>query len=344
MKKRIISLLLGTVLMTGLFVGCGANGTTDSGTDTQNEASADGESYTIGIGQFALHPSLDNCREGFLEGLAENGIVEGENLTVDYQNANADTSIANQIAQSFAADNNDLVCGIATPIAMAEYNACSAKGTPVIFTAVTDPISAQLANEDGTPVGEVTGTSDKLAIDAQLNMIREFMPDAKKIGIIYSTSETNSVSAIEEYKQLAPNYGFEIVESGISQSSDIPLAAADIVSKVDCISNLTDNTVVESLQTLLDAANNANIPVFGSEIEQVKNGCVASEGIDYVALGKQTGAMAAKVLKGEAKASELNYETISEYKLYINNDVLANFGLTVPDSLADGAIDANTVE
>jgi putative ABC transport system substrate-binding protein len=112
----------------------------------------------------------------------------------------------------------------------------------------------------------------------------------------------------------------------------------------DCISNLTDNTVVDSLQTLLDAANKANIPVFGSEIEQVKNGCVASEGIDYIALGKQTGAMAAKVLKGEAKASELNYETINEYKLYINNDVLANFGLSVPDSLADGAIDANTVE
>jgi putative ABC transport system substrate-binding protein len=326
-------------------VGCGQTTTTDdNGTTTQSEASADGNQYKIGIGQFALHPSLDNCREGFMEGLAENGIVEGENLTVDYQNANADTSITNQIAQAMAADDNDLVCGIATPMAMAAYNACESNGTPVIFTAVTDPISAQLANEDGTPVGEVTGTSDKLAIDAQLQMIRSFMPDAKKIGIIYSTSETNSVSAIEEYKALAPNYGFEIVETGISQSADIPLAAADIVSKVDCISNLTDNTVVESLQTLLDAANKANIPVFGSEIEQVKNGCVASEGIDYVALGKQTGEMAAKVLKGEAKASELNYETITEYKLYVNNDILGNFGLTVPDELSADAVDVNTVE
>jgi putative ABC transport system substrate-binding protein len=165
------------------------------------------------------------------------------------------------------------------------------------------------------------------------------MPEAKTIGILYSTSETNSVSAIREYKELAGNYGFTIIECGISQASDIPLAAADIASKVDCMTNLTDNTVVSALSTLLDAADKAGIPVFGSEIEQVKNGCVAAEGIDYVALGKQTGEMAARVLKGES-ASSIPFEPITEYGLYINSEALAAHNMTVPDSLAGEAIEA----
>lgn len=170
-------------------------------------------------------------------------------------------------------------------------------------------------------------------------MIREFLPDAKKIGILYSTSETNSVSAIAEYKELAPNYNFEIVDKGISQPSDIPMAASDLASKVDCISNLTDNTVVSSLPTLLDAAKKAGIPVFGSEIEQVKNGCVATEGLDYVALGKQTGEMAAKVLAGE-DPQNIPFETISEYSLYINSAALKDLNMECPADLASSAVEA----
>ena len=154
--------------------------------------------------------------------------------------------------------------------------------------------------------GEITGTSDKLPVEQQLKMIREILPDAKTIGIMYTTSEVNSESAIAEYKELAPNYDFEIVDSGISSSADIPLAADTLIGKVDCITNLTDNTVVASLPVILSKASAKNIPVFGSEIEQVKIGCLAAMGLDYVELGKQTGEMAAKVLKGEAKASELN--------------------------------------
>jgi putative ABC transport system substrate-binding protein len=325
--KKLTALILGATLILS---GCGQATTTDT---TQNTT----DSYKIGIAQFAAHPSLDNCREGFKQGLEEAGIT---NVEFVEQNSQAETAAANQIAQSMAADKDiDLICAIATPMAQAAYNAAQANATPVIFTAVTDPVASSLANEDGTPVGEVTGTSDKLPIDAQLNMIREFMPDATTIGILYSTSETNSVSAIAEYKELAPNYGFEIVESGISQAADIPLAATDLAGKVDCITNLTDNTVVTALSTVLEAANSANIPVFGSEIEQVKNGCVASEGIDYVALGKQTGEMAARVLKGE-KASEIPFETITDYNLYINSEALAKLNITVPDTLADSAVEA----
>ena len=291
------------------------------------------ETYKIGIGQFAQHGSLDNCYEGFIQGLAEAGIVEGENLKVDLQNAQADMGIAQQIAAQFASSRVDLMVGIATPMAQACYNA-AAGSIPTIFTAVTDPVAAGFADAQGNAAGEVTGTSDALPIKAQLETIRAMLPDAKKVGILYTTSEVNSISAIEEYKQLAPDYGFEIVESGISTIADIPLALDALLGKVDCLTNLTDNTVVSALALMLDKANAAGKPVFGSEIEQVKLGCVAAEGLDYIALGRQTGLMAAKVLKGEAKASEIAYEIITEPGLYVNPAVLEKFGIVLSDELA----------
>ncbi len=313
----------------------GAAATDAAGSDG-GAALAEGK-YTIGIGQFAEHGSLDNCRTGFLQGLADEGIVEGENLTVLYENAQADGGTASQIMDSFMAKKVDMICAIATPMAQSAYGAAKKDGLPVIYTAVTDPILAELANADGTPVGEVTGTSDKLPVEKQLEMIRAILPEAKKIGIMYSTSEVNSVSAIEEYKAAAPEYGFEIVESGISATADIPLAADSLLEKVDCINNLTDNTVVSSLPLILDKAAKKNIPVFGSEIEQVRIGCLATVGLDYIDLGKQTGVMAAKVLKGEAKASDLNFEVITEASFYGNNKVAENLGITLPEELTSSA-------
>ena len=329
MKKRTIAVLLTMAMAVTMMAGCGSK--SDSKT-------ADGEkSYTIGISQFAEHGSLDNCREGFLEGLKEEGIEEGKNLNVEYKNSAADMGTASQIASSFVSDKVDLICGIATPSAQTAYNAAMDTDISVIYTAVTDPKAAELADDKGNPVGEVTGTSDKLPIEAQLKMIRELLPDAKKIGILYTTSEANSVSAIAEEK--VGDYGFELVEKGITNTSEIALATDDLLSQVDCISNLTDNTVVSSLATILDKANAANIPVFGSEIEQVKLGCLAAEGLDYVALGKQTGKMAAKVLKGEKKASEMPFETITEAGLYLNTKVAENLGITVEDDLKNSAVE-----
>lgn len=328
MKKRILAMVMATMMaaMT-VFTGCGRS--SESSEDT----------VTIGISQFAEHGSLDNCREGFLEGLKEAGFVEGENLVVDYQNAYTDMGTASQISGGFVSDKVDLICAIATPTAQSAYNAAMDAGIPVIYTAVTDPVAAELADKDGNPVGEVTGTSDKLPIEAQLQMMREMLPDAKKLGIMYTTSEANSVSAIAEYKELAPDYGFELVEKGITATADIPLAADDLLSQVDCITNITDNTVVASLPTILEKANEKNIPVFGSEIEQVKIGCLAAEGLDYIALGKQTGAMAAKVLKGEAKASELSFEIITEPGFYVNTKVAENLGINVADDMVESAVE-----
>ena len=330
MKRKMMAAVLTMAMAATMMAGCGSK--SDSKT-------ADGEkSYTIGISQFAEHGSLDNCREGFLEGLKEEGIEEGKNLNVEYKNSAADMGTASQIASSFVSDKVDLICGIATPSAQTAYNAAMDTDISVIYTAVTDPKAAELADDKGNPVGEVTGTSDKLPIEAQLKMIREVLPDATKIGILYTTSEANSLSTIETYKELADDYGFEIVESGINTLADVDMAAADLAAKVDCISNLTDNTVVQGLQTVLAKASAAGIPVFGSEVEQVKNGCLAAEGIDYVALGKQTGAMAAKVLKGEAEASDMPYEACEGANLYINTEVASDLGITFPENYeADAA-------
>ena len=331
MKKKVLSVVLAAICTMSLMTGCG------DAKDSTEKGAAGGDSYTVGISQFAEHGSLDNCREGFIEGLKEEGIEEGKNLKIDYQNAQTDTGTASTIADSFVSGKVDMICAIATPCASSAYNSCLNTDIPVVYTAVSDPVSAGLANEDGTSIGNITGSSDILPVEEQLKMIREMMPEAKKIGILYTTSEANSCSTIEQYKSLAGDYGFEIVDIGINTSAEIEIAATDLVSKVDCLCNLTDNTVVNALQTVLDKANNAGIPVFGSEIEQVKSGCVASMGIDYFQLGVETGAMAAKILKGEATAQDTNFITASKAELYVNTAAADKIGMKLDDSYVKDA-------
>ncbi len=311
-----LSLTLGLTALTG----CGAKKT---------------EVKTIGISQYGEHASLDNCREGFLQGLVDAGLVEGEDFTYDYQNAGFNDNTAIQIAQNFSAQNVDLMCAVATPSATACYAAAEDKDIPVVFTAITDPVEAKLDS------GNITGTSDKLPVEAQLELIRALQPDAKTIGIIYTQSEPNSVSAIREYEEKAPDYGFTIEAVGITQQSQATQAADTLIAKkVDCFSNLTDNNVVGVLSSLLEKTDEADIPIYGSEVEQVVLGCVASAGIDYFELGRQTGQMAAKILKGEAKASDMPYETITEYGIYVNSEALDNFGISLPDDIAQRAVEA----
>ncbi|MEE1313022.1 MAG: ABC transporter substrate-binding protein [Lachnospiraceae bacterium] len=327
MKKRLLALGFSVVLAATMLTGCGGG----------NE---EADSVKIGIQQFAEHGSLDNCKEGFLEGLEEEGYKEGENLEIVFENAQADTGTASQIATNFLSEDVDLMCAIATPSAMACYNVAEEEGIPVIYTAVSDPVAAKLADEDGKPVGEITGTSDAYPYEKQLELIRQVLPNAKKIGILHTTSETNSDSQLAAYQELAKDYDFEIVEKGISASADIPTATDSILKEVDCLVNLTDNTVVSSLPTILDKANEKKIPVFGSEVEQVKMGCIAAAGLDYVELGKQTGKMAAQVLKGEKKASEMNFESITEPKIYINEKAAADLSVTISDDIeADETFD-----
>ena len=288
----------------------------------------------IGISQYGEHASLDNCREGFLLGLKEAGLTEGEDYTIDYQNASFDNATATQIANNFSSKNVALMCAIATPSATACYAAAEDKNIPVVFNAITDP------GEAGLTTGNITGVSDKLPVDPQLELIRKLQPDAKTIGIIYTTSEPNSVSTIAEYKEKAGNYGFTIEAIGVADQASVTQAADTLINKkVDCITNLTDNNVVGVLPSILEKTNAAGIHVYGSEIEQVKKGCVASAGIDYVELGKMAGKLAAQILKGEAKASDLPYETVTEYSTYINSDAASAMGITVPSDVAAKAIE-----
>ena len=339
------------VTLFGTMLGCSKNSENPSqsvengGSNETNNNVNTNKTYKIGIGQFAQHSSLDNCKEGFLQGLASAGIKEGENLIIYYDNANSDTGLTAPIIEKYIAEEVHLICAIATPMAQTAYGSTMDKDIPVIYTAITDPVEAELAKEDGGSVGNITGTSDKLPVEEQLKMIRQVLPEAKTVGILYTTSEVNSISAIEEYKEKASKYGLEIVESAINTSADVAMAAKDLAGKVDCITNLTDNTVVSALPVVLEAAKKENIPVFGSEIEQVKKGCLASVGIDYVELGKKTGEMAAKILTGETVASQLNFEIIAEGEFYGNTAVAEQLGIELPKDLLDNAAEVfQTIE
>ncbi|BAK97335.1 putative ABC transporter substrate-binding protein [Oscillibacter valericigenes Sjm18-20] len=295
-----------------------------------------GKPYKIGLLQYGQHASLDNCREGFLQGLEDAGLVEGTDYTVDYQNAGFDNAMDTQIAGKFSSEDVDMMVGVATPSAVACYTAAEEKNIPVIYVAVSDPAAA------GLDSGNITGTSDALPVDAQLQLIRAMQPDAKTIGILYTTSEPNSVSTIAEYQEKAGSYGFTIDAVGVTTPAEVPQGADTLIShKVDCFSNLTDNNVVGVLPSILEKTSEAGIPVYGSEIEQVKIGCAASAGIDYVQLGKQTGAMAAKVIRGEATCDQIPFETIDSYSTYINSDVLDAMGISVPSDIAANAVEAS---
>lgn len=302
-----------------------------------NTASGETESKDlpiIGVAQYGEHGSLDNCRTGFFQGLEEAGLKENVDYKLDFQNAGFDDSIDSQIAQKFADEDAALMVGIATPSAVACYNAAEEKDIPVIFIAVTDPAGAKLDS------GNVTGTSDVLPVEGQLQLIRELQPEAKTIGIIYTTSESNSLYSIGVYEEKAADYGFTIDAVAVTAQSEVTQAVDKLLSDgVDCLSNLTDNNVVGVLPAILEKTNAAGVPVYGSEVEQVKLGCVAGAGLDYVKLGAQTGAMAAKILKGESTCADLPYEIIENYDLYVNSKALSELNITLPDSLAAEAVE-----
>ena len=209
--KKAAGALLALTLLLSLAACGGGSGTGGSAAGGEGAGEPAPDHYIIGISQYGEHASLDNCREGFLQGLAEAGIVEGENLTVDYQNAGFDDSIATQIGQTFSAGNVDLMAAIATPSATACFAAAEDKDIPVIFTAITDPVGAKLDS------GNITGTSDVLPVEGQLKLIRQLQPNAKSIGIIYTTSEANSVYSVGVYESLADQYGFAIETVGVTE-------------------------------------------------------------------------------------------------------------------------------
>ncbi|SIR54237.1 ABC transporter substrate-binding protein [Halanaerobium kushneri] len=292
------------------------------------------EEYEIGISQFVEHPSLDLAREGFIDQLTDEGFIEGENLKVDLQNAQADFSTAQTIAQRFKQNSPDLVLAIATPSAQTAANVL--KNIPVLITAVTDPVEAGVVNSMETPGANVTGTTDMNPVAKQLELIKEFLPEIKTIGILYNPGEVNSVVQVDLAKEKAKKMEVNIEEGTVSNSSEVSLAVSSLVGSVDAIYVPTDNIIVSAMPTVLQTAYNNQIPVFASENNSVKQGAIATLGIDYYQLGRQTGSMAARILNG-SKPAEMPVESSEDLKLYINKKAAERINLDIPAELLESA-------
>ncbi len=320
---KLLSVLL-CVAMLLMCAGCG-NGS------SSGDSTAD-KKLKVGVIQYMSHPSLDNCYAGVEQALKASGL----DITIDRQigsDASADADCSTY-AENMVAQKYDMIVAIATPAATSAYAKTEGSNIPVIFCAVSDPVAAELVQSMDKPGDLCTGTSDVLDMEAQVELIHSMQPDATKIGVLYTTSEANSITQLELLKTAAAKYNMTVEPSGVQNASDIPSAATALAAKVDCINNFTDNNVVNNLPVLLDAANTAGIPVYGSEVEQVKNGCLASMSIDYVALGNVTGEMAVKVLKGESPAN-MAVKTISEATPVVNTEVLAALKMTMPEAYKD---------
>ena len=317
--KKIIALLLVAIMMFA-FAGCSEN--------KNKEDSV----LKIGIIQYMSHPSLDNCYNGIISALENSGIE----YTVDYQTGSSSSADADctNFAKNMVAANYDMIIAIATPAAKAAFAATDDTEIPVIFCAVSDPIAAGLVESMEAPGYICTGTSDVLDLAAQVAIIKAMQPDVKSIGILYTSSEDNSITNLKNFKSVCDKENIEVVATAVQGASDIPSAAEELASKVDCINNFTDNNVVNNLSVVLSAADKYGIPVYGSEEEQVVNGCLASVSIDYVALGKVTGEMAVEVLNG-ADASAMPVKTITEATPIINSSVLKKLGLSIPEGYSE---------
>ena len=338
-KSGFAKILSGLMALTLTLTGCsGGNSSvsSDNSSDTASSAQGTGETTAdklkIGVIQLVSHPSLDNCYKGIEQGL--NASEYADKIDIDLQNGQGDSATCDQIAKTMVANDYDLIFAIATPAAVSAYSAAKDKDIPVIFCAVSDPVSAGLTESFDAGLENCVGTSDVLELDKQVELIKTLQPGVQKIGVLYTTTEANSLSQLKTLKDVCSAESIEVVEQGVSNAADIPQAAADLASKVDCINNFTDNNVVNNLSVLLEKANAANVPVYGSEIEQVKNGCIASISIDYVALGEKTAEMAVEVLNGK-KCSELPVQKISEGTPVVNTDVLTQFGIELPEAYAD---------
>lgn len=332
MKHLRLKGILGTALaFTMALTGCSGN-TSSTGSTANNSGTADDGKLNIGIIQYGTHPSLDNCYQGIINGLEASSYAD--KINIDTQNGAFDSATCDSIAATMAAKEYDLIFAIATPAALSAYGAAKDAEIPVIFCAVSDPVAAGLTESFDAGLDYCVGTSDVLEFDKQVELIKTLQPEAKKIGVLYTTTEANSVSQLKTLKEVCATQGMEVVEQGVSTAADIPQAAASLAGQVDCLNNFTDNNVVNNLSVVLEKANAAGVPVYGSEIEQVKNGCLASISIDYVSLGEKTAEMGVKVLDG-TKCSEMAVGKISEGTPVVNTEVLEAFGITLPESLAD---------
>ena len=283
--------------------------------------------FRIGISQFITHQSLDATREGFVDELAKQGYVEGKNIEIDLQNAQGEQRNLKTISQQLA-ESSDVVLAIATPSAQSLAN--TTQTTPVIFSAVTDPVSAKLVESREHPGGNVTGTSDQSsdAISTQINLIKKVLPKAKTIGILYTQSEPNSVVQKDEAKRLLEEKGFTVVEKTILDSNNVKAAAESLMAEVDMVFVPTDNIISSTMETVKQVSIKHKVPVFGGSTEMVAVGGLYNYGTNYEELGRQTARMLVRVLKGE-KPENIAVELPEKLELHTNQEMADALGIDI---------------
>ncbi|ABP90222.1 Unknown protein [Streptococcus suis 05ZYH33] len=277
----------------------------------------------VGVLQYMEHESLTAAREGFVAELEANGYKEGEKLVLDYQNAQGDQANLQTISEQLI-DGNDIVLAIATP--SAQSLATVSTETPIVFTAVTDPLSADLVESIEKPGGLLTGTSDQAPIDKQVELLGQAVPDAKTVGILYTTSERNSEVQVEQAKELLEKAGYKVVVKGITSSNEVQDATTSLMKDVDALFIPTDNTVASTMTMIGELSVEHKVPVIGGSTDMVDEGGLLTYGTNYEALGRQTAKMAIKIIEG-ANVSKTAVEYPETVSLHVNEEMAQKLGI-----------------
>ena len=326
-NSKVKALAAGLMLTLALGVmGCGGD---------KKEAPKKAEKVNVGIVQLVEHAALDAANKGFVEGLASKGYKEGQNITYDRQNAQADQSNLQNIAHRFVNNKVNLICAIATPAAQTVANVTS--DIPIVATAVTDYKTAKLVKDNAKPGTNVTGTTDMNPVEQQLDLLLKLVPNAKSVGTIYCSSEVNSQLQIEILKKAAAAKGVTVKEATVSNVNDIQQAARSLVGKVQAIYVPTDNVLASAMPTLVSVTEEAKLPVICGEGGMVKAGGLATLGVDYYKLGFQAGEMAADILSGKSKPADMAIQAQKEFKAMVNLKEAEKIGLKVPEDVLKGA-------
>lgn len=327
--KKVLAVIMAVLMVMAVFAGCSAGGDKP---ETSDGADNNSSAKKVAILQYMPHSSLDNCTQGVKNSLDKAGIEYDVQIG---SSGSADTD-CQSYAEQMATGGYDAIIAVATPAALSAYSAVqnASSSIPVIFCAVSDPVAAGLVESMEAPSNNCTGTSDAIDIAGQVQLIKQLQPELKKLGVIYTTSEANSISQLKTLQAECDKAGIELVSQGITEASELASVSATIVTQVDAITNLTDNNVVDNMNVVLEQADTKGIPVYGSEIEQVKKGCLASASIDYVVLGEKTGDIAVDILGGK-NAAEYPAMQITDSFLVINTDIATKLGITIPEELKD---------
>ena len=295
---------------------------------------AKAEDVTVAVTAIVEHPALDAVRDGVKEALSQAGYKEGENLTFLYESAQGNPGTAAQIARQFVGEEPTVIVPISTPSAQAVIS--STRDIPVVFTAVSDPVGAQLVKDMDKPGGNVTGISDMSPVADHVALIKEITPDAKSIGFIYNTAEANSVSTLAALKEEAAKAGLEVIESVATKSAEVQGAARALVGRADVIYIPTDNTIVSAFEAAVGVAEEAKLPLYAGDTDSVARGALAALGFNYFDVGRQTGDVVVRVLKGEAPG-EIPVKVAAGTDLVINKSAAGKMGVTFSDAVLSRA-------